>query len=253
MPERSGSEARGSEGSEPVERVSVLVVEDDARTAAAHATYVGRLDGFTLAGVARSAAETVRLLEAQRAEGHPVDLLLLDMNLPDTHGLSLLHGLRASGHLCDVVAVTAARDADVVRRAVAQGVVLYLIKPFTFRMFRARLEQYAAFHAGLHARLDDGGELAQDDVDAMIGSLRSSRDTDSAALPKGMSAETMRQVVAALREAGAALSASEVAERVGASRVTARRYLEHLAEAGQVLRAPRYGRGGRPELEYRRR
>ncbi|WP_437440963.1 hypothetical protein [Rathayibacter oskolensis] len=37
------------------------------------------------------------------------------------------------------------------------------------------------------------------------------------------------------------------------SRVTARRYLEHLADTGVAERAPRYGSPGRPELEYRRR
>ena len=35
-----------------------------------------------------------------------------------------------------------------------------------------------------------------------------------------------------------------------ASRVTARRYLEYLADAGTVTRAPRYGTPGRPENEY---
>jgi len=43
-----------------------------------------------------------------------------------------------------------------------------------------------------------------------------------------------------------------VGARMGASRVTARRYLEHLAGTGRVARSPRYGSPGRPEVEYRR-
>ena len=66
-----------------------------------------------------------------------------------------------------------------------------------------------------------------------------------------MSAETLREVTAALRDADGGLSATEVAALVGASRVTARRYLEHLADAGRVERQPRYGGAGRPEVEYR--
>jgi response regulator of citrate/malate metabolism len=66
-----------------------------------------------------------------------------------------------------------------------------------------------------------------------------------------MSPETLRDVTAALRDAAAPMSATEVAEAVGASRVTVRRYLEHLADTGRAERSPRYGRGGRPELEYR--
>ena len=61
----------------------------------------------------------------------------------------------------------------------------------------------------------------------------------------------MRDVTVAVRDAGTGLSASEVAELVGASRVTVRRYLEHLADGGSVERRPRYGGGGRPEVEYR--
>ena len=71
--------------------------------------------------------------------------MLLDMHLPDGHGLGLLQRIRAAGHRCDVIAVTSARDSEVVRRAVSQGVVLYLLKPFSFAAFRTKLEQYAAY------------------------------------------------------------------------------------------------------------
>ena len=81
-----------------------------------------------------------------------IDLVLLDMHLPDGHGLGLLQRVRAAGHRCDVIAVTSARDADVVRNAVTQGVVLYLLKPFTFATFRAKLEQYAAYRASARGR-----------------------------------------------------------------------------------------------------
>ena len=219
--------------------VRVLVVEDEAVAAEAHATYANRVPGFEVAGTARSAAEAARFLQ----DDPTVDLLLLDMHLPDGHGLALLQRLRAAGHLCDVIAVTSARDVDVVRRALAQGVVLYLLKPFTFATFRAKLEQYAEFRAGIEAR----DEVAQDDVDRLVGSLRS---TPGGGLPKGMSAETMQAVTSRLRDATAPLSASEVAAGTGTSRVTARRYLEHLADSGLAERRPRYGRSGRPEMEY---
>jgi response regulator of citrate/malate metabolism len=222
--------------------VRVLVVEDEALAAEAHAAYTARVEGFEVAGIARSAAEAARFLTADRH----VDLILLDMNLPDGHGLGLLRKLRAAGHLSDVIAVTSARDADVVRHAVSQGVVLYLLKPFTFTTFRAKLEQYAAYRAQLATASE---QVAQDDVDRLFGSLRTA--SGGGQLPKGMSAETLWQVTVVLRGADRALSATEVAASLGASRVTARRYLEHLADSGQVDRRPRYGGSGRPEVEYR--
>lgn len=222
--------------------IRVLVVEDEVIAAEAHAAYVERLDRFELVGVAHSAADAVRLLRRE-----PVDLLLLDLHLPDGHGLALLQRLRAEGVLADVIAVTSARDKDVVRRAATQGVANYLLKPFTYAGFKAKLEQYAAYRAQL---AESAQSVVQGEIDAMFDALH----RPGASLPKGMSAETLGAVLAALREAGEAggsgLSASEVAARTGTSRVTARRYLEHLADSGELTRGHRYG-SGRPEVEYR--
>ncbi|MEO7351662.1 MAG: response regulator [Marmoricola sp.] len=221
--------------------VRVLVVEDEELAAEAHAEYVRRVEGFELSGVARSGGEAARHLTANP----DVDLILLDMHLPDGHGLALLHRLRAAGHLCDVIAVTSARDTEVVRRAVAQGVVLYLLKPFSFATFRSKLEHYAAYREQL-ADIDD--DVVQDDVDQVFGALRSR--SGGGRLPKGMSADSLRQVTDVLRGSTGGLSATEVAESIGASRVTARRYLEHLADERLVSRSPRYGGSGRPEVVY---
>jgi response regulator of citrate/malate metabolism len=198
--------------------------------------------GFDLAGVARSAGEAMRLLDSRPGE---VDLVLLDMHLPDGHGLGLLQRIRAAGHLCDVIAVTSARDSDVVRRAVSQGVVLYLLKPFSFAAFRTKLEQYAAYREQLRGTADD---VVQDDVDQLFGALRTRPTGES--LPKGMSLDSLRAVVEALRERSEGLSATEAGAAIGVSRVTARRYLEHLADEGRVTRSPRYGGAGRPEVGY---
>ena len=46
------------------------------------------------------------------------------------------------------------------------------------------------------------------------------------------------------------LSAAETASLLGISRVSARRYLEHLAEKGKAEVALRYGEVGRPERRY---
>lgn len=221
--------------------VRVLVVEDEPLAAEAHAAYTQRVTGFEVVGVAHSATEAARMLGERE-----VDLVLLDMYLPDGHGLGLLRSLRAGGALVDVIAVTSARDAEMVRRAVAHGVVLYLIKPFTFPMFRAKLEQYADYRRQLGAAPD---EVVQDEVDRMLGSLRVA--TSDGALPKGLTGERLHEAMDHLRTPPGVLSARELAERLDSSRVTARRYLEHLADVGLVARALRYGGSGRPEVEYR--
>jgi response regulator of citrate/malate metabolism len=66
-----------------------------------------------------------------------------------------------------------------------------------------------------------------------------------------MSKETLVAIRAALLAMPEGLSATRAAEIIGASRVTARRYLDYLAESGGCDREPIYGRTGRPELVYR--
>ena len=226
--------------------IRVLVVEDDPRTARAHGEYVERMDGFALAGTVHTAAATRRAIRDAYPTDGRIHLLLLDLNLPDGHGLELCRELRAAGIAVDVVAVTAVRELDAVRQAVAVGVVQYLIKPFTFDVFAAKLRAYREYFDRMRSPVSS---LSQREVDTAFAALRTS---NLPGLPKGLSQDTLDAVTELLTAHDVARSASEVADLLGLSRVTARRYLEFLADRGTVSRAPRHGGRGRPELEYRR-
>lgn len=219
------------------EPIRVLVVEDDPVAADAHRMYVERVPGFAVVGTARTGGDAQRLLERT-----PADLVLLDLYLPDGHGLQLVRALRAAGHGADVIAVTSARDLAVVRDGVSLGVVQYVLKPFTFSTLRDRLLRYAEF------RSTAGEASGQDEVDRALAALRAPQ---PASMPKGLTQATLHAVTEALRGAADGISAAATAEAVGISRITARRYLEHLVEAGRADRAPHYGQIGRPELVYR--
>jgi response regulator of citrate/malate metabolism len=217
--------------------IRTLIVDDDVRVADIHRGYVEKIDGFAVAGIVHRGGDALKRV----VEDEP-DLILLDIYLPDLGGLEVCRRLRAAGNLTDVIAVTAAREVDTVRGAIGLGVAQYLVKPFTFAIFREKLERYAAFRAKA-ARSPEAG---QEEIDAMLGELRSS----STVLPKGLSKETLDLVSRTLREADGALGAAEVAEAAGLSRVTARRYLEHLVEQHSVELELKYG-SGRPEHRYR--
>jgi response regulator of citrate/malate metabolism len=219
--------------------IRTLVVEDDALVAEVHASYVERVPGFAVAGVAHRATEALELLASR-----PVDLVLLDFHLPDIKGLDMLRALHArSAAPIDVIAVTAARDPETIRQAIAHGVSQYLVKPFAFATFADKLERYARYRA----QVADTAEPDQAEVDALLGTLRA---PTARSLPKGLNATTLDNVRDAVREAQTPLTASEVGGRCGLSRVTARRYLEHLAVEGIVTLSMRYGGTGRPEHLY---
>lgn len=223
--------------------IHTLLVDDDALTLELHRDYIERLDGYQVVGECSGARAALHaLIESPPREG--VDLILLDMTMPDGTGLDVLRHLRARSISVDVIAITAVRDAETVRQMAALGVVQYLVKPFTFATFRERMDQHRAYSDQAVAA---AGQASQAEIDALLGA---SRPTGSIRVPKGLSATSLALVTSAARAAGV-LSASEAAEQLGMSRVAARRYLEHLADEGRLERASRYRGRGRPETEYR--
>ncbi|MBC7723331.1 MAG: response regulator [Burkholderiaceae bacterium] len=226
--------------------IRVLVVEDDPTTAQAHAQYLGRLPGFALAGIATTGSAALRLISESTREGADgIDLVLLDMHLPDMDGLEVCRSIRSARLTIDVIAITAVRDLPVVREAISVGIVQYLIKPFGYPAFVEKLESFASYHGRL---TDPATPTTQAAVDSALASLRS---TAPGQLPKGLAADTLGAVTALLARADVAWSATELSDHLGLSRVTARRYLEHLAGIGQAARESRHGGSGRPEIEYR--
>ncbi|MGG5753863.1 response regulator [Zafaria sp. Z1313] len=222
----------------------VLVADDEPIAAAAHADYVGRVAGFAVAGIAHTGGEVLELLRREAESGRAVDLVLLDMNLPDLHGLDVARRIRGRGDTVDIIAITAVRELAVVRTAVAAGITQYLIKPFTFAAFRDKLENFRGYRLNL---ADSGSAATQDSIDSAFAALRTAAPP---VLPKGLINETLGAVAGLLRQDGSPLSATEVADRLQMSRVTARRYLEHLAADGRADKQPRHGTRGRPEFEY---
>jgi response regulator of citrate/malate metabolism len=220
--------------------IRTLVIDDDYRVATIHAADVERVPGFSVVGRAHSIAEAGTAISDLRPH-----LILLDLYLPDGHGLDIVRGLpAASGVDPDFVVITAARDVDTVRAAMRQGALHYLVKPFGFAKLRERLIAYR----DLRQRLASIEEANQEQVDDLYSLLRA---PTSATLPKRHSAPTMALVKAAVREASDDVSAAEVASRLGISRPTAQRYLSYLAQHRVIELRLRYGGPGRPEQRYR--
>ncbi|MGW5240462.1 response regulator [Monashia sp. NPDC004114] len=217
----------------------VLVVEDEPVAADAHTAYVSRVDGFAVAATVGTTQAALKALQDKQ-----IDVVLLDMNLPDRHGLDVVRAMRAAGHRADVIAVTSARDLEVVRAAVSLGVVQYVLKPFVFATLRDRLLAYRAYRDQVSGGAQLGTQAEVDEVFAGAHAATEPR------LPKGMGEELLARVSKLLRESSSGRSASEIGEALGVSRVTARRYAEHLCDTKLAVRRSRYAGAGRPEVEY---
>lgn len=217
--------------------ILVLIVEDEPKVARAHADLVGRIPGFRAAAVVHDGRSALTALKEQQ-----IDLVLLDLNLPDGHGLDLCRVMRAHRLNVDVIAVTSQRDVQAVRSAVALGIVQYILKPFSFRTLSDKLGHYRRFRVEL-----DGSEMSvQSEIDRALATLRPQT---TGTLPPGLTESTLETIDRALTGMPGS-SVSEIAGATGTSRATARRYLEHLSETGRATRRQRHTGPGRPEIEY---
>jgi DNA-binding response OmpR family regulator len=112
--------------------MKLLLIEDTERLAQSLVRGLSE-EGFVVEHVALGADALARLASRD------LDLVVLDLGLPDMDGLSVLHEARADGQLLPILVLTA-RDAVSSRvRALDAGADDYLVKPFAFAELVARL------------------------------------------------------------------------------------------------------------------
>lgn len=119
----------------------ILLVDDDPLLRDTLAEQLSQQGDFTVeaAGTAREAIETVR------AEPH-IDLVLLDIGLPDMDGRKTCAAMREGGFKSPIIMLTgAAEEADQVM-GLESGANDYVTKPFKFAVLLARVRAHLRSH-----------------------------------------------------------------------------------------------------------
>jgi DNA-binding response OmpR family regulator len=223
----------------------ILIVEDHEDLADALRANL-RSEGYQ-ASVATDGRQALAMVRAD-----PPDIVVLDLGIPGLDGLALLSRLRAEGHWCPVL-ILSARDSDSDKvEGFRLGADDYVTKPFR------TLE--------LMARVDAMGRRVVRERAAASVQLAPAAPPPAPAVPAPDPALlTPQQIMGAcgltLRQAEVALliaegrSNPEIAERLGISRFTARNHAEQILarlnveSRWQVVRAlcdVVAARGGRP-------
>ena len=141
--------------------------------------------------------------------------------------------------------VTAANDRASLEEALHLGVVDYLVKPFTYDRFRIALDKYVSQVAALK----DLDTLNQKNIDFIIENAHKKSEE---LYPKGIQEKTLQTILDEMKKNPSKwMTGDEIAERIGLTGVTVRRYLNHLTEKGILLSEIDYETGGRPCMRYR--
>ena len=225
--------------------LKTVIVEDDRMVAAINAQFAEKTPGVHVVATFHNGRDALAFLEQTS-----VDLLLLDLYMPEVSGVELLTELRRKGCNADAIFITAANDAPHIQDALQLGAVDYLIKPFRYERFEEALDKVVV----RRKVIESGLEFTQADIDEMIRARRPNPESRTAELEKGIQRQTLDHIRADLRKnASTYRTAEQIASDTGLSKVTVRRYLNYLIGMNEAESQVDYSTGGRPRVEYRSR
>jgi DNA-binding NtrC family response regulator len=138
--------------------VKVLFIDDDP---GAQQTLQLILPDFYALSSAYTAAQGIEA--ARRA---PPDVILLDINLPDSDGISALRQIVAQHDPPPVVMVTALTEPRIVKEAILAGAYDYIVKPYNLKELLGTLRTAVAGSDARRAALQAGAEGI---MDALVG------------------------------------------------------------------------------------
>ena len=227
---------------EDLQMIKVMIIEDDPMVRSINIQFLNKISGIKLVKECGRIEEAKKSIVELRDE---IDLVLIDIFLPDGNGIDFLKWTRNENITVDAILITADRSKEAVRDAFKYGAMDYLIKPFRFDRLKEALEKYRTIKKELYAM----DELDQEHIDSFM--LSKTTKCSESSMPKGINIKTYESIINFLYEnPNEKLTSEEIADKIGLSRVTVRRYLEKLYEENKVDKICEYGKIGRPTNYY---
>ena len=123
--------------------MKLLVVEDDRALN----------QGIALSFGSETVVQAFSVKEAEKLFDDSIDLVILDVNLPDGSGLDLCREIRKSSHVPIIFLTANDMEIDIVT-GLESGADDYITKPFSLAVLRARV------HAVTRRRVSEGDSVA---------------------------------------------------------------------------------------------
>lgn len=210
--------------------MKILIIEDDPMVAMIHKEYFKRKE------ISNDLNHVSTLEEAKEfLANSDTDLIVLDNYLADGQGIEFLPELKGY----PIIMITAANDVQTVEAALTNGVVDYLVKPFTYERFSQAIDKVQDYMDLLSKE-----KINQDLIDDYLNSGRVEEEEDS--LPKGLSRITLKKVLENIKEQETGFTTQQVADALDISRITIRKYLNHLVNINVLSEDAEYYTSGRP-------
>lgn len=122
----------------------IIVVEDEAPIRNGLKALLPKMDSsYEVIGAAKNGVEGKEMILRMQP-----DLIVMDIQMPDMDGLTMLSQLRAEGNHCKVIVLTAFSDFNYAKRAIGLDIENYLLKPIKIAELKTALKQVEETIAG---------------------------------------------------------------------------------------------------------
>ncbi|MDR3593913.1 response regulator [Clostridium sp.] len=226
--------------------IKTMIVEDDPMVREINSKFLNKVKGFSLKKAAANLTEAKEFISE-----NDIDLILLDVFLPNENGIDFLKWLRKNEISSDVILITADKSIDRIKEAFRYGVVDYLIKPFTFERFN---ESLGIFKERINSYRSNE-TIEQGELDKLILNTKHNELTDEQFdnnLEKGLNKYTYNSIANEIDHTKAEyVTTEELSEKLRMAKVTVRKYLDYMSKQGKLEKIIEYGKIGRPLYKYK--
>lgn len=220
--------------------IKVLIVEDDPMVALINRKYLEKIGDFKIYGPVKNEDEIIYMIENEN-----INLILLDVFLPNKNGIDILKTLRLKEYLLDIIMVTAANSSDELERCFSYGVTDYLVKPFEFDRFSEAINKFKA----KNSLLSKSSYITQKEIDYIYNKKTYTKEVE---LPKGLNKRTLEKIETFLyQNSDRVWTLREIAKELNISNVTIKKYMDYLETIDKIYAQLTSGNIGRPEIIYK--
>ena len=219
--------------------INVLIVEDDPMVAFINKRYLEQIGGINVFGPVMYEKDIINILESEK-----IDLILLDVFLPQKSGIDILKSLRNKSFFTDIIMITAANSSLEVKKAFAYGVVDYLVKPFEFKRLKEAVDKFKL----KNNMMQKDNLLTKKEIDKLL--INDNLDGETT-LPKGLNKKTLDKILSFLNDnSNKVWTLREIAYEIKISNVTVKKYMDYLEKIDKIKSEMTFGNVGRPEHKY---
>lgn len=217
--------------------LKAIIVEDDPMVARLNEIFLEKFKEIKVHKIITNGEDAMKYLSSNE-----VDLVILDIYMPIVTGIEVLKFIKHHYLNCDVIMITAATETAVLDEILHLGVIDYLVKPFEQERFDIAISNFLSRKKLIH----QSDKASQKIIDNILN-----KKNKRIRLEKGMQQNTLDHVIKAMKTHSDYITCSMLADEINLSKVTARRYLNYLVEAGTVQSKVDYSTGGRPSIKYK--